>query len=89
MNRMNLNSTPIQIKSETIKIPITKQNETKIKIKKLNFKSQIEYKSQEYFNVIDYSINYIKTASNEIDRGNIKNSIQYIQQILEYLNQIK
>lgn len=91
MNRMNvnLNENQIKIKSEVIKIPTTKHNETKIKIKKLNLKTPIEFKSQDYFNVIDYSINYLKTASNEIDRGNIKNTTQYIQQVLEYINQIK
>lgn len=63
--------------------------ETKIKIKKLNVQFPIIFKSQEYFNTIDYGRNYIKSAMNEIDRGNLNNSLEYLETVRQYFNQIK
>lgn len=63
--------------------------ESKIKIKKLNVVSPIVFKSQEYFNTIDYGRNYIKSAINEIDRGNLNNTLEYLQTVRQYYSQIK
>ena len=88
-NSSNIQNPTWEIKKQTI--PINhKQAETKIKIKKLtHINFPVSFLSQDYFNVVDYSRNYIKTASNELDRGNIGNSILYLETIREYLNQIK
>lgn len=63
--------------------------ESKIKIKKLNVQYPIVFKSQEYFNTIDYGRNYIKSAINEIDRGNLNNCLEYLETVRHYYNQIK
>lgn len=69
--------------------PETHNKESKIKIKKLNLQFPIVFRSQEYFNTIDYGRNYIKSAMNEIDRGNLNNSLEYLETVRQYFNQIK
>lgn len=88
-NNSNTQNSSWEIKKQTIPV-IQKHAETKLKIKKLtHINFPVSFLSQDYFNVVDYSRNYIKTASNELDRGNIGNSILYLETIREYLNQIK
>ena len=91
LNQQSLNNQNWEIKKQQLNIPKKQQQkETKIKIKKLtSVKFPIKFKSRDYFNAVDYAMGYMRNAANELDRGNIGNSVEYIETILEYLNEIK
>lgn len=60
-----------------------------IKLKKLNVDLPVKNKSVDYYRLVDFVRNNLKSGSNELGRNNVKNSIEYLENCLYYYSNIK
>ena len=80
------------VEQEQIHTKLSNSNEQKghgkIKLKELHVDLPVQYKSVDFFRVIDVIRGSIKSGENELGRNNIKNALQYLEHSLYYMKNI-
>lgn len=65
-----------------------KNSNPKLKLKKPNIEMPVKFRSVDFFKVIDIIRSSIKSGENELSRNNISNTIEYLEHVKYYCNNI-